>query len=183
MEEAMRRTVVVTAIALSLFIGQHPLLACGDKFFLVGRADRHARLYAAMYPGTVIIYTGGTTTASKLLGDATLKKFVNRAGHRVVLAATPKDLERVMASVPADVIVAEYSEALALQPQLALRSSQPSVFSLVDERTPAVLRRHHFDAELTLSDKLNVNHLLGKLDEVMKQRRETGRQASARPRG
>jgi hypothetical protein len=167
-EEVMRKGCAVLALLLSLSIGQDVLLACGDKFFLVGRGDRFSRAYASLSPGNILIYTGGTSDISKGLRDPRLHKFINRAGHRVLLASDRAELKRVLEAESVDVILAAYGQAVALIPDVASARSQPTLLPIEGKADARVTSPDPFTARLKSSDK--VNRFLAGIEDVMKTR-------------
>ena len=44
------RRLFTAALLLTVAVGHESLLACGDKFFVVGRGDRFSRAYASLNP-------------------------------------------------------------------------------------------------------------------------------------
>ena len=165
----MRRGLaVITFVLLAAAIpGQAALQACGDKFFLVGRGDRFARAYASLYPGRIVIYTGGSSATSKALGDGRLQKYFTRAGHRVSVARDEEALEQALQGGNVDLVLAGVQEALNLVPRVDRIGSRPTLLPVSDEKkdpTPT----HQFAAALKASDK--ITGFLAKIEEVMKAR-------------
>lgn len=165
----MRTRLALATLLLSFTIGSDLLLACGDKFFLVGRGDRFSRAYATLHPGQILIYTGGTTTVSKGLRDARLHKFITRAGHRVVIAADRAELDRALESGSVDVVVAGLGQAIGLVREVATAPSKPTLLPIegdgADARTAA---QPQFAARLKSSDK--VNRFLASIEDLMRVR-------------
>jgi hypothetical protein len=169
----MHRTFVLVTLLLSLSVGQDILRACGDKFFLVGRGDRFSRAYASMHPGHILLYTGGTSEISQGLADARLHRFINNAGHRVLLASTRAELDRVLSSESVDVILADLEEAIGLMPRVTSAAAQPTLLPIEGKHasTPAA-SQHRFTARLKSSDR--VNRFLAGIEDVMKARARGG---------
>jgi hypothetical protein len=168
LEDVMRALKLGAPLLFALWLGQDTLIACGDKFFLVGRGDRFARAYASLYPGRIVIYTGGTTSTSKALGDGRLQKYFTRAGHQVSVAPDATALERALESGSVDVVLAGLTEAIDLVTRVGTAASKPTLLPVADEsRTPAP-SQHQFAATLKTSDK--INGFLAKIETVMKAR-------------
>jgi hypothetical protein len=166
-EEVMRRVCAVLALLLSLSIGQGVLLACGDKFFLVGRGTPFSRAYASLAPGNILIYTGGTSDISKGLRHPRLHKLITRAGHRVLVAADRAELARMLEAESVDVILAAYGQAVALIPDVASAPSHPTLLP-IEGGADARVTPDPFTVRLKSSDK--VNRFLGGIEDVMKPR-------------
>src|SRR5262245_60954596 len=132
MLEFPKGAVMRKVVAMALLVGgcmawQEGLWACGDKFFLVGRGDQFARTYASLYPGKIVIYTGGASETSKALADGRLQKYLTRAGHNVTVARDQAALAQVLESAPVDVVMASLNEALVLLPRIDSASSKPTM--------------------------------------------------------
>jgi hypothetical protein len=172
----MRKSLTALTLLIAFSMGQNVLLACGDKFFLVGRGDRFSRAYASLHPGSIVIYTGGGTSTSKALGDGRLQKYFTKAGHRVTIARDSADLSRVLASGSVDVVVAGMTEAINMVPSVDAVASKPTLMPVEDEKDVAAITRHQFVATLKASDK--INGFLAKIEGVMKTRTSTTRARS-----
>ena len=159
-------------LALALLLGaysawQEGLQACGDKFFLVSRGDRFGRAYASLHPGTIVIYTGGASDASKALGDGRLQKYIARAGHHVTVARDQAALMQAFEAAPVDVVLAGLNEALVLVPRVDAAASKPTLLP-VEGDGDRTATTHQFMATLKASDK--INGFLAKIEGVMKNR-------------
>jgi len=163
----MRKIVAIAVILGACSIWQVGLGACGDKFFLVSRGNSFARAYASIHPGTIVIYTGGTSDASKALADGRLHKYFTRAGHRVTVAKDEAALTQALQAAPVDIVLAGLSEAIVLVPGVNAAASKPVLMPVEgqNDRTPAT---HQFMATLKASDK--INGFLAKVEDVMKNR-------------
>lgn len=167
------RRLLTAALLLVFGLGHTSLLACGDKFFVVGRGDRFSRAYASLHPGRIVIYTGGGSTTSKALADGRLQKYFTRAGHHVQLAPDSTALSKVLQSDSIDIVLADFDEALLLVPDVNATASRPTLMP-VEGKEGAAGPKHQFRATLKASDK--INGFLAKIDDAMKER------ASAKPR-
>jgi hypothetical protein len=163
----MRKVVAIVVLLGASAMWQDGLLACGDKFFLVSRGDRFTRAYASLHPGTIVIYTGGTTDTSKALADGRLHKYFNRAGHRVTIAKDQASLAQALQSAPVDVVLASLNEALVLVPRVDAAASKPVLMPVEGEGDRGAVT-HQFTATLKASDK--INGFLAKVEGVMKNR-------------
>ena len=162
------RRILTVMVLVACSAGQGGLLACGDKFFLVGRGDPFSRAYASLHPGSIVIYTGGPTATSKALGDGRLQKYFTRAGHRVTVARDSTALAKALDAGSVDLVLAGTTEALAMLPRIDSVSSKPTVMS-VDDGNPAMgTTRHLFKGTLKTSDK--INGFLAKIEDAMKTR-------------
>jgi hypothetical protein len=164
----MRRFVALLAL-LCAYAGQDAVLACGDKFFLVGRGDRFSRAYASLHPGSIVIYTGGTTAMSKALSDGRLQKHFAKAGHRVTLARDSAALATALQSSPVDIVLGSHAEVGDLLPRVTAASSKPALMTVEDdEQQSSDAQQLQVTATLKASDK--INDFLAKIEGVMKKR-------------
>jgi len=166
----MRRVLAMALLVGTCTMWQQGLQACGDKFFLVSRGDRFTRAYASLYPGTIVIYTGGNNDISKALADGRLQKYFSRAGHRVTVARDQAALSQALESAPVDVVMASLNEALVLLPRIDAAASKPTVMPVEGERdrNDGTTTQHQFTATLKTSDR--INGFLAKVENVMKTR-------------
>ena len=162
------RRVLSIALLLGLCLAwQQGLLACGDKFFLVSRGDSFMRAYASLHPGTIVIYTGGSSASSKALADGRLQKYFSRAGHRVTVAKDQAALAQALQSAPVDVVMASLNEAILLLPSVDAVPSKP-VLIPVEGAGDRDGNTHQFTATLKTTDR--INGFLAKVEGVMKTR-------------
>jgi hypothetical protein len=154
-------------LLLAFGVGQEALLACGDKFFVVGRGDKFSRAYASLNPGTILIYTGGSSDTSKALADGRLHKYFARAGHRVQVAGDSVALNRALQSGSIDIVLADLNEALQLRAGVDASASKP-IMMPVEGKPTAGSPKHQFRATLKATDK--INGFLAKIDDAMKER-------------
>jgi Tol biopolymer transport system component len=167
-ESPTMRRVLSIALLLGLCLAwQQGLLACGDKFFLVSRGDSFMRAYASLNPGTIVIYTGGSSAASKALADGRLQKYFSRAGHRVTVAKDQAALNEALQSAPVDVVMAGLNEAILLLPRVDALPSKP-VLMPVEGAGDRDGNAHQFTATLKTTDR--INGFLAKVEGVMKTR-------------
>jgi hypothetical protein len=168
----MRRLIPVTVIALAIVWGQAALIACGDKFFLVGNGGRWSQAYASLHPGHVLVYTGGTSEISQGLRNARLHRYIKEAGHTLVLAADRAELQRALQSGAIDVIIGGLAQAGDLVPEATTATSKPTVLPIKGDG-PDAASAHQFAATLKSSDK--INKFLSGIDNAMKTRKTAAR--------
>jgi ABC-type amino acid transport substrate-binding protein len=168
----MRRLIPATVVVVAIIWGQSALIACGDKFFLVGNGGRWSQAYASLHPGHVLIYTGGTTEISQGLRNARLHRYIKEAGHTLVLAVDRAELQRALQSGQIDVIVGGLGQAGDLVPEAASAISKPTVLPITG-KGPDASSTHQFAATLKSSDK--INKFLSGIDSAMKTRKAAAR--------
>jgi hypothetical protein len=171
------RRIFTTVLLLTVFsAGQAGLLACGDKFFLVGRGEGFSRAYASLHPGNIVIYATGGSPTSKALADGRLQTHFTRAGHHVTVVRDAAALAAALESGPVDVVVADVAEALALIPRVDAVASKPTLLPVQGEQGKDAVQ-HQFAATLKATDK--IKGFLAKIEGVMKKRSATSSRARA----
>ena len=162
------RRLFTAAFLLTFVLGHESLLACGDKFFVVGRGDKFSRAYASLHPGTIVIYTGGGSATSKALADGRLHKYFTRAGHRVQVANDSATLDRALQSGSIDIVLADIDEALLMVNGVNASTSKPTLMPVEGKDGARTAAKHQFMATLKATDK--INGFLAKIDNAMKDR-------------
>lgn len=92
---------IVTTLMLTL---SGPLEACGDKFLGAGRGPRFSKVYAAIYPGRLVMYA---PAKGELAGMDGLDKALRRAGHQVLVAKDLATLSRALQDRAIDIVLAD----------------------------------------------------------------------------
>ena len=172
----MRRVFTAALLLTAFSAGQAGLLACGDKFFLVGRGEEFSRAYASLHPGNIVIYAAGGSPTSKALADGRLQRHFTRAGHRVTIARDAAALTAALESAAVDVVVADFDEALGLISRVDAMASKPTLLPVQGEQGKDTVQ-HQFAATLKATDK--INGFLAKIEDVMKKRSAASSRARA----
>lgn len=148
--------------------------ACGDKALTVGRGLRFNRAYAAIHPGTVMLYSrsGAATFGPQL--DAQLR----RAGHTVIVVSEAPALREALKSKPVDVILASLSDAEAVEVDAAVAASHPSLVCVKMANEPPAAPDSRHTCRLKASDQ--ATKFLVEIDDVMKARVDASRQSGHR---
>jgi hypothetical protein len=167
----MRRPLIAVVLALGVVAGSHiDLLACGDKFLLVGRGARY-QAYAALYPATILVYarapvSGKGTTVSNSRFAAALKQ----AGHRVRVVTTPSAAGEAIATGRIDIVLATLTDAIALEAQVGASAGAKLVPLLYEpSATELAAAVAQFDTVLKGPDR--VTRFLAQIDDIVKARR------------
>jgi hypothetical protein len=119
----MRSVLSFGVVFVLVTFSQLSLDACGDKFLIVGRLAHFSQVYAALYPGSIAIYTRDAARAADRTKN--LRKLLTRAGHRVsVIAAS--DLPSMLQRGGIDIVIADSVEAREIDRQLTMAGSKPT---------------------------------------------------------
>jgi hypothetical protein len=165
----MRRVVFASLLLVMLAVAFQVVEACGDKFLLVGRG-RFQRAYAALYPGTIVIYTHAQTPVTSAIRDQRFQTTLARAGHSVAVADDRGRLEQALRSNAIDIVLADVVEAPALDRLAATAPSKPTVLYVAYDLDKADLKRlqAQYNCPLKTGDK--ANRYLMVIDDQMKAR-------------
>jgi hypothetical protein len=100
----MRRGLLFVFVVTLMLANAGPLAACGDKFLGAGRGPRFAKVYAAIYPGRLLMYAPAKGELASLQG---LDKALRRAGHQVLVVKDLPTLQRTLQDRPVDILLAD----------------------------------------------------------------------------
>jgi hypothetical protein len=100
----MKRGLLFLFVVGLMLADVSPLAACGDKFLGAGRGPRFAKVYAAIYPGRLVMYA---PPKGELAGMQGLDKALRRAGHQVVVVKDLPALTRTLQDRPFDIVLVD----------------------------------------------------------------------------
>lgn len=122
----MMRMILVVAAGVTGLAALAPALeACGDKFLVVGRGASFQRVYASVYPGTVLIYARPATNDKAAIRDPQLHKALRQAGHSVNVIEDWGLLQQALKTLQVDVVLVDVGEQGRIQPVVASSASTP----------------------------------------------------------
>ena len=81
-----------------------PLGACGDKFLGAGRGPRFSKVYAAIYPGRLLLYAPPKGELADMNG---LDKALRRAGHQVMIAKDLPTFTKALQDRAVDIVLVD----------------------------------------------------------------------------
>ncbi len=119
----MKRGLLFLFVAALVMTNAGPLAACGDKFLGAGRGPRFAKVYAAIYPGRLLMYA---PAKGELAGMQGLDKALRRAGHEVLVVKDLATLTRTLQDRPVDIVLADtqhMTEAGSVAGEIAIKPS------------------------------------------------------------
>ena len=100
----MKRGVWLMFLVALLLSDMGPLAACGDKFLGAGRGPRFSKVYAAIYPGRLLLYAPPKGELSELNG---LDKALRRAGHQVMIAKDLPTFTKALQDRAVDIVLVD----------------------------------------------------------------------------
>ncbi len=114
----MRKTLVALGALAGVLLASQSLLACGDKLVLLGRGIRFQRMIATKNPASILVYLNPGAGISAADREYQLRSLLKLAGHKPRVVATATELTKEIGSGSYDLILADYSDAVALQKQI-----------------------------------------------------------------
>jgi len=121
-------------LAAALLLGPpEALLACGDKFVVMGRV---VRISPAKYPALILIYANPASHMPAAMKEFRLESALKLAGHKSKIVDNPAELEQALASGKYDIVLAELSDSPAVQKEAAAAASKPLVVPVLYKPTP-----------------------------------------------
>jgi hypothetical protein len=91
------------------------LLACGDKFLLIGRAVKYQKAYASAHPGTILIYDAPGSRVGAVARELQLQQLLTGAGHKVQIVSTFAALEQAIKATAPDIVLADSGDIAQLE--------------------------------------------------------------------
>ena len=139
----MRHLLAVAAItATTLSQGALPVHACGDKLMMLGRGIRFQSKHTPR-AAAVLLYLPESATGQPLT-DPKLESALREAGHAVRAVTTPADLDGALRSGTFDVVLANVTDAAALERARGATAGTvvvlPAIY-LVSPGTPPVAKQ------------------------------------------
>ena len=116
---------IALLLVTSMVIASAEMLdACGDKFLGAGRGPRFSKVYAAIYPGRLVMYAPAKGELASMQG---LDKALRQAGHQVAVVKDLASLTRTLQDRPFDIVLADSQHLTEASGVAAEISVKPSV--------------------------------------------------------
>jgi hypothetical protein len=127
----MRKSLVALGALAGILCLVQPLFACGDKLVLLGRGIRFQRMIATKHPATILVYMNPGAGISAADREYQLRSLLKLAGHKPRAVSTPGELTKEIGSGSYDLILADYSDAAALEKQIPAAKPKPVLIPVV----------------------------------------------------
>ena len=154
------------------FLVSEPVLACGDKLVLLGRGIRFQRMLATKHPATILVYLNPSAGISGADKEYQLRSLLKFAGHKPRAVTSAAELTSELDSGKYDLVLADYSDAPALEKEVHAAKASPALIPVV--YNPSVSQRAAAEKEyscLIAPAKKNYD-LLTVVDQAMVSRAE-----------
>jgi hypothetical protein len=132
----MKRLLFMGFAVAALVLGPATVLACGDKFVVLGRG---VRFFATRYPATILIYVNPASHMPAAMKEFRLEATLKKAGHKPKIVDSSADLEQALTSGKYDIVLADLSDGAAMMKSAASAVSKPMVVPVLYKPTPEEL--------------------------------------------
>ena len=150
------------------------LLACGDKFLVVGRGTRYQRPKNAR-AASVLIYANPATGLTAALKGVPVESVLKHEGHRSTTVQTPEQLSAILAGGRFDVVLAASGDAEAVEKLVGTAPDAPIVLAVCDKKEAA--RKKEQTASCSLSAPPKEWTLLEAIDKAVERHDQNARKA------
>jgi hypothetical protein len=178
----MRKSLLTLGALVGFVCTVQPLLGCGDKLVLLGRGIRFQRMIATKHPATILVYLNPGSGISAADREYQLRPLLKLAGHKPQSVSNSADLTKEISSGRYDLVLADYSEARALEKQINAAKPKPALIPVM--YNPSADQRAVADKEyscLVAPAKKNYD-LLKVIDQAMTTRSEGSGPMCQKPR-
>ncbi len=152
-------TLLVLSLVLAFSVP--PVLACGDKFLVVGRGVRYREAYASSHPASILLWLpSDAATRGRVEARLDLEHHLRLAGHKVRLVTDRQQFLRELRDGRFDLVIASWDDALSLVPD---GRPSPPVLAIGNGRSEVGSRFSTF-----LDNRDNPEHALTVVDYVLK---------------
>jgi hypothetical protein len=111
--------IVPAAVILSWAMTSPLARACGDKLTILGGGIPFDRIHSDHRHGSVLLYLNPDSRLSTASGDSHLDETLTRNGHQVRIARTDAELKQALSEGKVDFVLADWSEAPRIQPDVS----------------------------------------------------------------
>jgi hypothetical protein len=164
----MRRLLLALGSAVGVFFfAATAVLGCGDKFVVLGRGVRFQRVYTAAHPASILIYMNPASHMPAAEREYQLQAILKLAGHKASIVEDASELPKALGAKNYDLVIADVSDATALQREAGAAASKPSVIPLVYNPTGAELKAAEKQYSCLVQASKKNHQLLAVIDEAM----------------
>lgn len=166
----------IASLVLGALLAPTSLLACGDKFLVVGRGTRFEARPAAGRAPSVLVYAPPASPLLAALRGIPLERALRRAGWAPAYAATQRELEGFLGEGGADVVLAAEEDARLIHARAG--ASGPTVVPVLVDAAPSALAAARREWGVVLATPVSRSRLVDAVDEAVGRRSAMGEVAS-----
>jgi len=150
------------------------LLACGDKFLVVGRGTRYQRPKNAR-AATILIYANPSSGLPAALKRVSVDSVLKHEGHRSTTVETPEQLSAILASGRFDVVLAAGGDAAAVEKVLPAGPDAPVLLTVCDKASSHEPKETEKNASCALNASPKAGSLLEAIDKAVERHDQNAR--------
>jgi len=141
----MRRH-LAAGVLLLLAIATPDLLACGDKFLVLGRGTRFQHAALARFPAAILVYANPSSSLPKALSNLPVEATLRKAGYRPTTVASASELDEALHTSRWDLILLDVADSSAVAAQATGNSTPPAILPVLYNPTEPELEvaRHKY---------------------------------------
>ena len=163
----MRRLGLATLAAVCVFLGSHPVKACGDKLLAMTRSLDLFKAYVPWRSASILIYQ---VHAGSPLKDRQFQSSLKAAGHKVEILDAESQIDRKLSIGKYDLVLVDIADAISVQQRLSAAPAAPAVLPILTKPTKNELAaaQKQYGAVMTVPAVFTQN--LEAIDRMMKSR-------------
>jgi hypothetical protein len=161
------------ALALLLISGTAVcgnLLACGDKFLVVGRGTRFQRASVPRPPAAILVYANPASNLPAALANVPVEATLSRAGYRPTTVSSAEEFDRAMRRGGWDLVLVDLAESRRLSDRVS-GDNAPAVLPVVYNPTRTEWKEARRQYPSVLRSPTKTQLFLDTVDEALSLRR------------
>lgn len=176
----MKRRIGLVALVAVVGLWTGPdLLACGDKFLVVGRGTRYERPKNAR-AASILIYANPSGGLQAALKSLPVESVLKHEGHRSATVETPEQLSAILAGGRFDVVLTSSADAAAVERLLGGGSDAPVVLTVCDKASGQKPKEAANSASCAVKSPAREGSLLEAIDKAVERHDKNVRKAQTR---
>ena len=167
----MRRTLVVVGLVAAGVVGlaRDSVIACGEKYLHIAFA-RSQRVSRAAHPASILLFRPAKTAKSLAIQDPQFVSILEQAGHKVDVLDDPSLLGTKLAAHRYDIVLADFADAIAFEPQVRQAAASPALVPVLYQRSQAETAAAEKQFVCLLKVPVRTSQFLSVLDDLMRAR-------------
>lgn len=143
------------------------VLACGDKFLVVGPGVRYQHIQASAHPASVLVFADPDSTNPSAVKDMQLQTALSLAGHAATVVKTEAELAEALKTGTYDIVLADLGSAALIGHIVASAPSQPIFLPVVYEATKEQLTAVRTEYGCLVKAPARSGYFLAAIDEAL----------------
>jgi DNA-binding NtrC family response regulator len=143
-----------------------PLLACGDKFLVVGRGTRFQRATAPRQPAAILVFADPMSKLEMTLGNIPIESTLRKAGYQPTSVATADELNKALRQGKWDLVLVDVAQSQAVSDRVQ-GDAGPVVLPVVYNPTSAEWKQAKKQYPAVLKSPTKTQTLLDTIDEAL----------------